>query len=569
MPSRWIEFVKEWSKNNNVSYGCALSDARMKAQYYKKYPKKLTKAQLIQKEEAEKATMLMEDVNVAKKEKKEKYKNRLNAVEASLDLKDFIQANKLLKELKTKDITNPDTRKKLKQLIIRFNNERPKKPSVPIEEEKILAQPVLKRRKTKELVEEKSPVELVIEEEKPKPKNPSIKFKFTRKMGIKSFDDIYYQVYYWIQLLGRYKILTGDTDIRYKDKNQKDDIMKLITDNYSKIKILHQLLNERLNYLVKINKLKPIDFDDITLFHNGDRDNYEFYDLGDIEKGDWGDIGELSTDKVGLEIWREPYKSGIFKTSNDALDKVLNTFDKVYNNFFSIMKYMGIDKNTAEIIIAENDAQPVLPTYQNIKDTRTPQQKVFDISDLDREIQSYLKDELSNIDEKLLKRLILEWLDRFIKVRGKINEKTKDWLNQSPIKIIDDFRVMYDRHKKGINNLPNLPVFKFTGDEFTPKKLKEYILLKIAEDPFSNWKVGDEGLINRNPVKVIKKDALELKVRFDEPSGRRYINDGYFEKFDSRTYKGSLMTLKKNNIEYLTKIPSNYDWEKFVDTRYG
>jgi len=366
MPSRWIEFVKEWSKNNNVSYGCALSDARMKAQYYKKYPKKLTKAQLIQKEEAEKATMLMEDVNVAKKEKKEKYKNRLNAVEASLDLKDFIQANKLLKELKTKDITNPDTRKKLKQLIIRFNNERPKKPSVPIEEEKILAQPVLKRRKTKELVEE------------------------------------------------------------------------------------------------------------------------------------------------------EP-----------------------------------------------------LPTYQNIKDTRTPQQKVFDISDLDREIQSYLKDELSDIDEKLLKRLILEWLDRFIKVRGKINEKTKDWLNQSPIKIIDDFRVMYDRHKKGINNLPNLPVFKFTGDEFTPKKLKEYILLKIAEDPFSNWKVGDEGLINRNPVKVIKKDALELKVRFDEPSGRRYINDGYFEKFDSRTYKGSLMTLKKNNIEYLTKIPSNYDWEKFVDTRYG
>jgi hypothetical protein len=43
MPSRWIEFVKEWSKNNNVSYGCALSDARMKDEYYKKYPKKLTK----------------------------------------------------------------------------------------------------------------------------------------------------------------------------------------------------------------------------------------------------------------------------------------------------------------------------------------------------------------------------------------------------------------------------------------------------------------------------------------------------------------------------------------------
>ena len=39
MPNRWIEFVKKWSSENNVSYGCALSKPEMKAEYNKLYPK--------------------------------------------------------------------------------------------------------------------------------------------------------------------------------------------------------------------------------------------------------------------------------------------------------------------------------------------------------------------------------------------------------------------------------------------------------------------------------------------------------------------------------------------------
>jgi len=43
MPNRWIEFVKNWSKENNVSYGCALTKPEMKAEYHRRYPKVKTK----------------------------------------------------------------------------------------------------------------------------------------------------------------------------------------------------------------------------------------------------------------------------------------------------------------------------------------------------------------------------------------------------------------------------------------------------------------------------------------------------------------------------------------------
>jgi hypothetical protein len=37
MPSRWIEFIKDWASKNGISYGCALSNPTMVAEYHKKY----------------------------------------------------------------------------------------------------------------------------------------------------------------------------------------------------------------------------------------------------------------------------------------------------------------------------------------------------------------------------------------------------------------------------------------------------------------------------------------------------------------------------------------------------
>lgn len=37
MPSKWIEFIKQWAKDNNTTYGCAMSQPECKNDYHKKY----------------------------------------------------------------------------------------------------------------------------------------------------------------------------------------------------------------------------------------------------------------------------------------------------------------------------------------------------------------------------------------------------------------------------------------------------------------------------------------------------------------------------------------------------
>ena len=37
--TRWTEFIKDFAKKNNMSYGCAMSDPKLRKEYYEKYPK--------------------------------------------------------------------------------------------------------------------------------------------------------------------------------------------------------------------------------------------------------------------------------------------------------------------------------------------------------------------------------------------------------------------------------------------------------------------------------------------------------------------------------------------------
>lgn len=39
MGTRWTDFVKQWAKKHDMAYGCALSNADMKKEYYKVFPK--------------------------------------------------------------------------------------------------------------------------------------------------------------------------------------------------------------------------------------------------------------------------------------------------------------------------------------------------------------------------------------------------------------------------------------------------------------------------------------------------------------------------------------------------
>lgn len=53
MPNKWVDFVKEYAKKNNISYGCALSNTDMKNEYNKihKSIKNLDKKDIAKKKE--------------------------------------------------------------------------------------------------------------------------------------------------------------------------------------------------------------------------------------------------------------------------------------------------------------------------------------------------------------------------------------------------------------------------------------------------------------------------------------------------------------------------------------
>jgi hypothetical protein len=80
MPSKWIEFVKEWSKDNNLTYGCAMSKPECKNAYHKKYD-----TQKYQKERKEKETEQMGAEDKASKEmKKREVKTGYSPIEENL-----------------------------------------------------------------------------------------------------------------------------------------------------------------------------------------------------------------------------------------------------------------------------------------------------------------------------------------------------------------------------------------------------------------------------------------------------------------------------------------------------
>lgn len=64
MTNRWIEFVKDFANRNNLSYGCALGNPKLKEEYRIKYgsSKKISAKK-------EKEAMSMEDINISLKSK--------------------------------------------------------------------------------------------------------------------------------------------------------------------------------------------------------------------------------------------------------------------------------------------------------------------------------------------------------------------------------------------------------------------------------------------------------------------------------------------------------------------
>jgi hypothetical protein len=194
--------------------------------------------------------------------------------------------------------------------------------------------------------------------------------------------------------------------------------------------------------------------------------------------------------------------------------------------------------------------------------------------DLKREVLSYIREPdyfLGKIDKKELKRLILEWLDKYTKIRGKIDPKKKVWLNQEPIKIIQDYQEMYRRHQQGIP-LGVFPNFRFTGTEFTPSNLLKYIKDKTSADVDVDYKVGDVFLYNfkKDLVRIEKITPTTVTIKFDNKISDEYSRGSYNETIErgrfAQDFKGKSQTIKHGVFGRgdPKPVPSNfnYRWSK-------
>jgi len=76
--TKWTEHVKEYAKKNNISYGCAMSDPKMKEAYYKKHPK-LSNEDKKQKKKEDDEKALLRTLRLSTKNFRDKFvKSHLN-----------------------------------------------------------------------------------------------------------------------------------------------------------------------------------------------------------------------------------------------------------------------------------------------------------------------------------------------------------------------------------------------------------------------------------------------------------------------------------------------------------
>jgi len=167
--------------------------------------------------------------------------------------------------------------------------------------------------------------------------------------------------------------------------------------------------------------------------------------------------------------------------------------------------------------------------------------------------------ELPNIDKKILKPLIIEYLSKFIKVRGKISEAKKEWLQKDPIGLFNQFKDFYTGKDTSIK-------WTFTNPSLSPNALVEFIEDKLNLNWFGDWKVGDEVLAyGKKLAKITKITPSAITIRFDEVGELTEVRKGsygniYYYDY-KRTFKGKTRQIKPDELSYIKEVPSNFDYE--------
>jgi len=190
--SRWIEWVRKWAKDNNTTYGCALSEKDCSASYRAKYG--ISKKLPVKKE---REMMGAEDVNRARKKPKKLPKNLIIYEEEEADEMDMMakedinrarkKPNREKKEafsmasedLLSKMTINKKTKKKPKKLpknLIIYEEEE-------VNEMNMMAKEDINVARKKEILKKLSPLEKELKEINKKIENKKQFVEMSRMMG--------------------------------------------------------------------------------------------------------------------------------------------------------------------------------------------------------------------------------------------------------------------------------------------------------------------------------------------------------------------------------------------------
>lgn len=278
---------------------------------------------------------------------------------------------------------------------------------------------------------------------------------------------------------------------------------------------------------------------------------------------------------------REAYRSkyGVAKKVSQKKEReTMGAEDKMSSSVRTERKQEATERNmmatqdfNVKTPVAELPPPPKVSTLEPKKIVGSNAKKVFDMPELAQRIEEF-KNDLPDIDSKLLKKIMLEWIDNFVKIRGKnILVGLKDWLNQPPQKIYQDFKIMYDLFKNKKEARSDLPKFSFKNPNFTPKNLLDFVNEKIQEEKieeFGEFKIGEEVLIGKDLVKITKVEPKSVLVRYDNPNKEgSYMNDYRSTTYGTypRLFKGKSVVIK--NKDRIKKLPEdyNYEWSRTID----
>ena len=125
---------------------------------------------------------------------------------------------------------------------------------------------------------------------------------------------------------------------------------------------------------------------------------------------------------------------------------------------------------------------------------------------------------LENIEPKLLRKLVLDWFDKWRRVmEKKLTKEDKAFFKKSGLEMIKDFKRMFIAHLNGEEapeGLPNNWLYGMDSENFTPIKLVRYIANNLEYNKPSATETVAPIVPDKDAKLLKEKEKLEKELTF-------------------------------------------------------